>query len=167
MDVWGGFAREMAEERAEATGNAKAGSARGFGEQGRALCGGAQVASSGELFGRLGDTREGGRGSARVPTTIRSFEGARMSRAGGEMTRRRQRLRASKVAALGLGSVRGGGTIYEGVVVSTCGPKARSGGTRDWVGLGFEFGSGTGKGTALMGRAHLAVRMREGRGERG
>ena len=37
---------------------------------------------------------------------------------------------------------------------------------RDRVGLGFEFGSGTGKGTALMGRAHLAVRMREGRGER-
>ena len=68
------------------------------------------------------------------------------------------------MAALGLGSVRGGGTIYEGVVVSTCGPKARSGGTRDQVGLGFEFGSGTGKGTALMGKAHLAVRMREGRG---
>ena len=85
--------------------------------------GGAQVAISIELFGRLGDTREGGRGSARVTTTIRSFEGARMSRAGGEMTRRWQRLRASKVAALGLGSVRGGGTIYEGSESRRAGPR--------------------------------------------
>src|SRR6185503_15004728 len=58
---------------------------------------------------------------------------------------------------IGLRSVRSSSTIYEGVGVSACVPKARSGGTRDRVGLGFEFGSGTGKGTALMGKAHLAV----------